>query len=136
MISKKKILEIIDSKGKTTTRDLLSFFDVSRQYINQLISELITEKQVIKIGSTRSAFYVTTLYAEKNPDIVPNYFKKKYKNESLEEHRVLNEIEKAFLPLAHFEENIKSIFTFAFSEMFNNAIEHSQSKIINVEVTV
>ncbi|HYC34375.1 MAG TPA: DUF4325 domain-containing protein, partial [Candidatus Paceibacterota bacterium] len=28
------------------------------------------------------------------------------------------------------------IFTFAFSEMFNNAIEHSQSKIIGVEVAV
>ena len=46
------------------------------------------------------------------------------------------EIEEKFPRIAELPENIKSIFTFSFSEMFNNAIEHSQSKSISVEVSV
>jgi len=46
------------------------------------------------------------------------------------------EIEDKLPQLKELPENVRSIFTFAFSEMFNNAIEHSRSKIISVEVTV
>ena len=60
----------------------------------------------------------------------------KYKNQGLEEHKVLMAIEQKFPSVANLPENIRSIFTFAFSEMFNNAIEHSQSKIIGVEVVL
>ncbi|MDO8569709.1 MAG: hypothetical protein Q7R89_02980 [bacterium] len=61
---------------------------------------------------------------------------KKYRNISLEEHQVLMELEEKFPLISNIPENIKSIFTFAFSEMFNNAIEHFESKIISVEVSL
>ncbi len=136
MINKGKILEIADKMGKITTKELSLEFGVSRQYLNQLLTELISDKKILKIGTTRSAFYVSALYAEKHPEILPNVFRKKYNNESLEEHNVLMDIEKSFPALLNLTENIHSIFTFAFSEMFNNAIEHSQSKIIGVEVAL
>jgi len=136
MINKDKILEIANEKGKITTRELSLQFDVSRQYLNQLLSELIADKKILKIGGTRAAFYVSSEYAKKHPEIIPTIFRKKYKNESLEEHKVLMDIEKSFPILAGLTENIHSIFTFAFSEMFNNAIEHSQSKVIGVEIAL
>lgn len=136
MINKQKIVEIANKKGKVTTKELSQQFGVSRQYLNQLLSELIADKKILKIGGTRSAFYVSPLYAQEHPEVIPNVFRKKYKNEALEEHRVLMDIEKSFPVLRDLSENIHSIFIFAFSEMFNNAIEHSQSRVIGVEIAL
>jgi anti-sigma regulatory factor (Ser/Thr protein kinase) len=135
MINKEKILEIANKKGKIKTKELSIKFGVSRQYLNQLLLALISDKKMIKLGETRSAFYVSTSYLEKHPEIIPTIFKKRYKNKNLEEHKVLMDIENRFPLLVDLPENIHSIFTFAFSEMFNNAIEHSQSKSINAKVS-
>lgn len=136
MKNKEKILELIKRKGKLTSSEITGSIGVSRQYVNMVISDLIAEKQVIKLGGTRNAFYVSTDYVQAHPDILPSTYKKKYKNISLEEHQVLMELEEKFPLISNIPENIKSIFTFAFSEMFNNAIEHSGSKIISVEVSL
>ena len=136
MTNKEKILQLIIQNGRVTSGEITKKIGVSRQYVNLVISDLIAEKQVIKLGGTRNAFYVSKEYISKNPEIIPSVLKKKYKNELLEEHKILLEIEEKFPRIAQLPENIKSIFTFAFSEMFNNAIEHSQSKIISVEVSV
>jgi len=136
MKNKDKILDIIRVKGRATSSDISSKLGVSRQYVNIVISGLVVEKKIIKLGSTRYAFYVSSEYVKKHPDILPSIFKKKYKNISLEEHTVLLEIEEKFPRISDLPENIKSIFTFAFSEMLNNAIEHSTSKIIDVEVSL
>lgn len=136
MTNREKILQLITQNGRVTSREITKKIGVSRQYVNLVISDLIAEKQVIKLGGTRNAFYVSKEYISKNPEIIPSVLKKKYKNELLEEHKILLEIEEKFPRIAQLPENIKSIFTFAFSEMFNNAIEHSQSKSISVEVSV
>lgn len=136
MNNREKILQIIIESGKVTSSELVSQIGVSRQYINTVLSFLIAEKQVIKLGGTRKAFYVSAQYAKDNQDIFPTIFRKKYINKKLEEHKVLAEIEDIFPALAHLPENIKSIFTFAFSEMLNNAIEHSESKIISLGVAL
>jgi anti-sigma regulatory factor (Ser/Thr protein kinase) len=136
MKNKDKILEIIRELGKVTSSEITSKLAISRQYVNVVISELIAEKQVIKIGGTRSAFYVSVLFAKEHPEIFPTVFKKSYKNQSLEEHQVLLEIEKKFPQILNLPENVRSIFTFAFSEMFNNAIEHSLSKNISIEAAI
>ncbi len=136
MTNKDKILQIIKQKGRITSSEITGSVEVSRQYVNMVISDLIAEKQVIKLGGTRNAFYVSQDYISKHPEVVPTVLKKSYKNQLLEEHKVLLEIEDKFPRIAQLPENIKSIFTFAFSEMFNNAIEHSHSKNISVEVSV
>ena len=134
MKNKEKILEIIEKQGKVTSSEITSKIDVSRQYVNSVISELVAEKKIIKIGRTRYAFYVSSTFAKEHPEIFPSSFKKTYKNNSLEEHHILLEIEEKFPQILNLSENIRSIFTFAFSEMFNNAIEHSDSKNISIEV--
>ena len=136
MTNKQKILEIIEKRGKVTASEITSNVGVSRQYVNTVISELTAEKKVLKVGRTRYAFYVSSLFAKKHPEIFPSVVKKTYKNVSLEEHRVLMEIEDKFPQILNLPENVRSIFTFAFSEMFNNAIEHSHSKNISIEVAL
>lgn len=136
MKNKDQILNLIKQKGKITSSEITLAVKVSRQYVNMVISELIAEKQIFKIGKTRYAFYVSSEYAKKHPDVLPLVFKKTYKNNNLEEHKVLFEIEENLPSIFNLSENIKSIFTFAFSEIFNNAIEHSSSKNISVEVSI
>lgn len=136
MTNKEKILGLIERQGKATSREVTEAIGVSRQYINLVVSDLVAEGKIIKVGSTRYAFYVSKAYMIDHPEVIPNIFKKRYVNKSLEEHRVLLEIEDRLPQLKELPENVRSIFTFAFSEMFNNAIEHSGSKIISVEVSM
>lgn len=134
MTNKEKIIELIDRQGKATSREITESIEVSRQYVNLVISELIAEGKVFKIGGTRGAFYVSKAYMDTHPETVPVIFRKRYTNQGLEEHKVFLEIEDKLPRFKDLPENIRSIFAFAFSEMFNNAIEHSRSKIISVEV--
>jgi len=94
------------------------------------------ENRLIKLGSTRKAFYVLPKYAKTHQEIFPARYIKAFKNKGLEEHKILNQIEQAFPILKNIPENIRSIFTYAFSEMLNNAIEHSKSVQIGLEVSI
>lgn len=136
MLTKDQILKIAKEKGKLYSKDLVLQFKVSRQYVNLLVSALVEEKRLIKFGSTRKAFYVHPEYAVQHPEMFPLKYTTAFKNEGLEEHKVLSQIEDVFPTLKNLPENVRSIFTFAFSEMLNNAIEHSQSVRIGVEVAV
>jgi len=136
MTNKEKILELIKQQGKVTSREITEAIGASRQYVNLIISKLISEGEIIKIGSTRYAFYVSKTYIAEHPEILPSVFKKQYPNQLLEEHKVFFEIEDKLPQLKKLPENVQSIFAFAFSEMLNNAIEHSGSKIISVEVII
>lgn len=136
MLTKNAILTITGQKNILITRDLVDAFGVSRQYASAIIAELVTEGKLIKLGSTRKAFYVLPEYAQKNKGILTTRFVKTFKNIALEEHKVLELVTRAFAPLRGLPENVRSIFTYAFTEMLNNAIEHSTAPSIHVEVSV
>lgn len=136
MKNKEKILEIIKREGKVTSSEITSKLKVSRQYVAMVLSDLINDKEIIRVGNTKYAFYVSHSFSKEHPEVFPSSFKKAYKNMSLEEHKVLLEIEERFPQILSLKENVRSIFTFAFSEMLNNAIEHSLSKNISIEVSL
>ena len=136
MLSNQKILDLAREKGTIKSSDFVDSFGVSRQYVSKLISKLVEEKKLIKIGSTRSAIYTTEEYLQKNPDLTPTKYSKILTNRDLEEYKIFNDIKYNFIPLSKLSENIKSIFEYAFSEMLNNAIEHSESKKIKFIVSL
>ncbi len=136
MITPENIVALAKQKGRITSTELSDSFGVSRQYIHVLLQELVANGQLMKFGATRYAFYVLPEYARAHPEILPLRYAKSFANKQLEEHKVLDQIEHAFPTLENLPENVRSIFTYAFSEMFNNAIEHSQSVRIGVEVSV
>ena len=110
MLTKDQILKIAKEKGKLYSKDLMGQFKVSRQYANLLVSGLILENKLIKLGSTRKAFYVTPEYAQAHQEIFPLRYVKTFKNEGLEEHKVLNQIEETFPILKNFSENNHRFF--------------------------
>jgi len=136
MITREKLLDLARQNSKIYASELSVQNNVSRQYLNRLINELVKAGKLIKVGETRYAYYVLPEYAQQHPEILPAQYIKTFSNTALEEHMVLSRMEQEYPPLKKLPENIRSIFTYAFSEMFNNAIEHSQSKKIRIEVVI
>ena len=93
----------------------------SRVTVAHYLKKLVKDGELTQIGKGRSIKYVLNEVVE-------------YKNKGLEEHEVLIDLESKYTFLKQLPENLQSIFAYAFSEMFNNAIEHSQSKKIQVTV--
>ncbi len=69
MLTKVKILEIAKKKGQFRSRDLTTAFGVSRQYVNLLVLELLRDKKLVRIGSTRNAFYILPEFAKTHPEL-------------------------------------------------------------------
>lgn len=127
------ILNLASKKERIKTVDVLTEIDnsVSRAYASRMIKELVEDGKLIKGGSTAGAFYVLPERKELiKSEIVYN---KRFKRDGLEEHLVLNEINRTNI-YAGLKNNAQSIFDYAFSEMINNAIDHSMSKNVKVEV--
>jgi anti-sigma regulatory factor (Ser/Thr protein kinase) len=99
-------------------------FDVSRQAINSYLKKLVQENILFSDGATRNKRY--TLVRQE-------VWAKKYAiEEGLAEDIVWrNDIAQllGFLP-----KNVINIWDYAFSEMFNNAIDHSEGKFIDVQM--
>lgn len=130
MDTKEKIRSTALKEDRITSQEIAKKFGISRQYAQRILSELTKEGILIKLGSTRAASYVSPKYvgnAEWN-------FNKRFKNHNLAEHEVLEDIEGRAQFGQSLDENVRSIFEYAFSEMLNNAIDHSQSKNIQIEV--
>jgi len=118
MIHKEFIVKKAQEKGVIRTSDFSDVFQLSRQYISQLISQLVQEGKLVKIGSTRSAKYVDPNYLAQHPSLVSTRYHKMLSARGLEEHKVLDEIEREFYPFRNLPENIKSIFVYAFCLRF------------------
>lgn len=136
MLTKENILDLANKKDKIFTRDLVRQYKVSRQYANSLVAELVADGRLVKLGSTRKAFYVLPKYAKQHQEIYPLRYQTAFSNKALEEHRVMDQIDQSFPLLKGLPENVRSIFTYAFSEMLNNAIEHSTSARVSIEVAI
>ena len=125
------IAAFIKAHKKVTTSELVERFGFSRQYIVRFLRKLVEERKVLKVGSTRGAFYTLpeylVLFAE-------HKVHRRFSNDKVQEHEVMEDVFAASPAFARLPENVRSILRYTFSEMLNNAIEHSESE--NIEVSV
>lgn len=134
-MNKADVLRAAREEKTLKTSQLVESFGISRQYASTVINSLISEGKLLKVGSTNNAFYILPELAQR-AGIYPSKIFKRLKNTDLAEHEIFAEIENQYPPVKQLPENIKSILIYAFSEMLNNAIEHSRSNDIEVEVSV
>jgi hypothetical protein len=127
---KEKIIQLAQKKKELRSRDIVEEYNVSRQYVGRFLKELVQENKLIKFGSTLKSFYLLPENAKTFGDRVV----KKLKNKELEEYEVLKSIERKTPMLSFLTDNVRSIFDYAFSEMLNNAIEHSKSSNIEMKI--
>jgi anti-sigma regulatory factor (Ser/Thr protein kinase) len=129
---KEHIRQLAEREDRFTTADVLGILHnkVTRQAVHLALRELIDRGELAKGGATRGSFYA-------RPDRAATFLThvhKRLKNESLEEHRVFTVIKEQAPFIDRLPDNIFSIVQFAFDEMLNNAIEHSESDTIDINV--
>lgn len=114
---KKIIIDTIDMR-ENPYKKVLEKYLVSRQTVSKYIKELLEENIIEKREKNeyQLKFYVNEL--------------KKYSNKDLEEDIIYNEF------ISEYEkdkkENIRHILNYTFTEMLNNAIEHSNGNEITI----
>ena len=111
------ILRAIKEK-KNPYNETLSFYKISRQTVYKYIKELIEKKLIKKVDNKN---YTLLFY---------NLKEENYKNINLQEDIIYKNL------LEEFEkdkkENVIHILTYSFTEILNNAIEHSESRNIKI----
>jgi anti-sigma regulatory factor (Ser/Thr protein kinase) len=104
--------------------------DFSRQYISRIIGDMVKKGTLLREGSGRWSTYALPEYR----DYLGHRLRRRINLSGLKEHEVLDDIMRVSTLLSKVPENIQSIFNYAFSEMLNNAIDHSKSDEAVIEV--
>ena len=130
MDPKAHILAQARKKGEVRSNHIAEDLKVSRQYAQRLLSELVADGMLVKVGTTRAVTYVPPDQADK----ALWKYEKRFSRKGLAEHTVLEDVERKSQLHRSLSENLRSIFEYAFSEMLNNAIDHSRSEHIYVKV--
>lgn len=123
------IFKTLAKKGKIGTSDIVKMTGFSRAYVYRFFQELKEQGQLILIGKSNKARYVKASEHAREEIL---YVHRILQNKNLSEDIIFNEIKKKSGILRGLAENIYNIIDYAFTEMLNNAIEHSKSKIIDV----
>ncbi|MFH0797281.1 MAG: DUF4325 domain-containing protein [Candidatus Omnitrophota bacterium] len=124
-----KILRYLKVRNTVSGGELSELLGISRQAINKHLKSLIQRGVVAKEGNTKGTIY--RIAGKIKPQ---RKFRKICVLKDLEEDRVFKEVE-LFLNLGgNLRENVLDIVNYVFTEILNNAIEHSKSEKCGVEV--
>jgi len=109
------ILDKVEEHPDSIAHVVMEQFSISRQLVSHHIRHLIREGLLIAEGNTRQRTYQLKPIVEK---VFPLAI-----NSDLEEHEVWIQYFAEYFK--QFKENINDICNYGFTEMFNNAIDHS-----------
>lgn len=131
---KQTILEIAKTNRTFKTSDVVMALNgkVSRKWVSKLITDLVKKGILVKSGATAGATYALP----ENARELGNIIRKHLVREVMKEHEVLDDVNHQAPFLLNLDENLRSLFDYAFSEMLNNAIEHSRALHVDLEVGV
>lgn len=132
---KELILVTIQQDKQLKASEIVKKTGFSRTYVNQFFQELRDEGKIILLGKANRAVYVLankeSLENAKEKILV---FHEEFKNENLSEEIVLKRVQEQTGIFVGLKDNVDNIFTYSFLEMVNNAIEHSVSPVIHIQV--
>jgi anti-sigma regulatory factor (Ser/Thr protein kinase) len=122
------IREYIEENGSATSSELAEYLGVTRQAVSLHLRQLLASAEIFKTGSTRAARYFPRDAASADRRV-----KRNLALAALDESTVYENIA-ITLTLSALPNNIESIVHYAFTEMLNNAIDHSMSDQCTIEV--
>ena len=122
------IRSFIENNGSATGPELAEHLGITRQAVGLHLRQLIAAGDVFKTGSTRAARYFPGDAAPKARRI-----ERDLALAGLDEAAVYDDIA-IVLRLAKLPPNVESILHYGFTEILNNAIDHSMSDDCKVEV--
>jgi anti-sigma regulatory factor (Ser/Thr protein kinase)/predicted transcriptional regulator len=116
------ILGEIDRSPKNPTGEITQRFGISRQTVSKYLSELIANNDVSVIGTKRNAQY--------SLQTVNHYAT--YRLKDLQEDHVWSEFVKPLL--SDIPDNVMRACNYGFTEILNNAIDHSEADQVYISV--
>jgi anti-sigma regulatory factor (Ser/Thr protein kinase) len=133
MIAKRKALSLVTRSPEqgTTAASVEQALGCSRQYALRLLNRLIEEGEIHRKGRTRAARYFPGSAEEQ-----VNRIELVKEREGLSEYVVFDEVVKRLRLNSRLNRNCTTIFDYAFTEMLNNAIDHSFSDKVWITVEV
>ncbi len=126
------ILKLAAKKDNITTAEITpKLGNISRQAANRHLRNLVKQGMLVKRGHTIGSCYILTSKASLLPS---DRVKTRLLRQNLEEHKTFTTLRDQAPFIRQLKDNVSGILFYAFSEMLNNAIEHSRSKWIEVEI--
>lgn len=126
---KDKLLEHILTKKEVKIGDLTHLTGFSRAYLNRILRELVNEKKVMRLGHTNKVRYVP--FSEEKLRKENLIWKKHLHNQKLDEDAIFKDVKNSGF-FHDVPDRTVQVLEYAFTEMLNNAIEHSGSRNIFV----
>ena len=123
------IVSFVDRQGSATSAELAEHFGITRQAINLHVRRLLDSGRIAKTGSTRGARYFP---ASEAPE--PQIFAKQLALHGLAEADVYERVCTSLNLRQTLRANVAGLVHYAFTEMLNNAIDHSQAGRCRVAV--
>lgn len=122
MDPKRKILAYLSRRDSATGGELRAHLGLSRQALSVHIRSLVEAGKVVRSGTTRGARYTL---ASRAP--APAVVSRPLLTRGLDEGRVWDDLAAGLNLRRVLRPNVETIVRYAFTEMLNNAIEHSES---------
>lgn len=129
---KAKILQFIKREKIIRTADIVRFAGISRQAAARHLRELLASRRLSKEGSTHSARYFLFDPKRAVSSATPS-FHKLYQLRGLEEDRVWDHVVRRTGLTKRLSAAAFKITRYAFTEMLNNAIDHSHAGRVRIE---
>lgn len=132
--AKPRVLALVQSKGVVTSGDIVAALKISRQAAAKHLRELVAANKLSKSGSTKQARYMSLAPGRKKSGPAVTKFCSRHSLKRLQEDVVLREIELKTGLQKKLSPKAFRIVVYAFTEMLNNAIDHSKGKFSFVQV--
>lgn len=127
------ILKKLEEKGEVKSSEIVKVTGYSRAYVDRYFKELREEGILLQIGKANKSKYIPAteeIILKERKSI--NKIHRILNNVNLHEDEVFNGIKRQSGIVEGLSGNVSSILEYAFTEMLNNAIEHSESKKVEI----
>ncbi len=120
---KEYIIKNVEQNPRNIAKLTAEKFGITKQAVNRHIKQLRADNVISSEGNRRAVVYKL--------QVTKHYFKLEISSD-LDEAVIWREKVQPVLPLL--KENIIHICNYGFTEMFNNVIEHSESKDVDIQI--
>jgi anti-sigma regulatory factor (Ser/Thr protein kinase)/biotin operon repressor len=122
-----RILGIVQKQGSVSGAAIAAALGISRQAVHAHLGRMLDAGELVRRGRTRGVQYMLPSSGKRPPSAAAPEYQRSFDREGLQEDAVFAELS-LFLGLrAGLSKVAYKVFNYAFTEMLNNAIEHSHS---------
>lgn len=134
MNTKEQIIQAVKRFGRVTSPVLVKSLGISRQAVSKHLRELVYQGVLLKTGSTKNSSYSLKKKAAIREKTAAYNLGLELNLAGLDEDRVFKQLTMRFALRRRMSENSFSIMAYAFTEMLNNAIDHSNGAKVSVAI--